>query len=218
MDYGTTLPVYLNARARNYGLSSSDQTHVLNINYSYTLPKLSSLMNNGFVRVAFDDWTFSGITTFAVGTPGSVTFAAANGVDWNGGGDGQRVNLTGQVKLNKGDRSYGKYFATQNVAMPTKADPGNASRVNFRQPGISNYDMNLSKTFPLGSDKRNLLFRWEAYNVFNHTQFSSVNSTATFDTTTGIIVPTSGASTFGQIAPSSARNPRIMQGSLRFTF
>jgi hypothetical protein len=147
-----------------------------------------------------------------------VTFAAASGVDWSGGGDGQRVNLNGPVKLNKSDRTYGKYFATQNISMPTKGTSGSAGRVIFRQPGISNYDMNLSKAFPLGSDKRNLLFRWEAYNVFNHSQFSSVNSTATFDTTTGLLVPTSGASTFGQIAPSSARNPRIMQGSLRFSF
>lgn len=218
MDYGNSLPVYLNARARNYSVSASDQTHVLNINYAYTLPKLSRLMDNGFVREVFDGWTFSGISTFADGVPGIVNFAAASGVDWNGGGDGQRVNLTAPVQLSKGSRNYGKFFATQNVAMPTKGDPGNEGRFSFRQPGISNYDMNLSKTFPLGSDKRNLLFRWEAYNVFNHSQFSTVNSTATFNTATGVIVPTSGASTFGQIAPSSARNPRIMQGSLRFSF
>jgi hypothetical protein len=102
--------------------------------------------------------------------------------------------------------------------MPAKGDPGNASRFNFRQPGTNNWDMNLSKTFPLGSEKRNLVFRWEAYNTFNHSQFSSVNSTATFNTATGTIIPTSGTSTFGQINPSSARNPRIMQGSLRLTF
>lgn len=218
MDYGGSLPLYLNARARNYGLSSTDQTHVLNINYTYYLPKLSRLIDKGFIREVFDGWQFSGITTFADGTPGSVNFSAASGVDWNGGGDGQRVNLTGPVQLSRGARSRGKYIAIQNVAMPAKGDPGNASRFNFRQPGTNNWDMNLSKTFPLGSEKRNLIFRWEAYNTFNHAQFSSINSTATFNTTTGTIIPTSGASTFGAINPGSARSPRIMQGSLRLSF
>ena len=73
-------PACLSKRARprncSYGLSSSDQTHVLTINYSYSLPKLSSLVNNGFVREAFDGWQFSGISTFADGTPGSADFLA----------------------------------------------------------------------------------------------------------------------------------------------
>jgi len=219
MDYGNSLPVYLNARARNYGLSGTDQAHVLTFNYTYYLPQLSRLIDKGFVREMFDGWTFSGITTFADGTPGSVNFATVNNVDWSGGGDGQRVNLTAPVQLSRSDRTYGKYIAIQNIAMPAKGDPGNAGRVNFRQPGVNNWDMNISKTFPLGSEKRNLLFRWEAYNVFNKTQFSSVNSTATFNTATGALsVPTSGATAFGAVNPATARNPRIMQGSLRLSF
>ena len=218
MDYGNSFPVYLNAHARDYGLSSSDQTHVLNINYTYYLPKVSSLINNGFVREMLDGWQFSGITTFADGTPGAVNFSA-NGVDWSGGGDGQRVNLTAPVQLSRSSRTRAKYFATQNIAMPAQGTPGNEGRVSFREPGINNWDMNLSKTFPLGSEKRNLIFRWEAYNTFNHAQFSSVNSTATYNTATGqLSVPVSGPAAFGAVSPGSARNPRIMQGSLRLSF
>jgi hypothetical protein len=224
MDYGTGLPLYSNVRTRVYGLSSSDQTHVLTFNYTYYVPKLSKLVDSGFIREVFDGWQWSGITSFADGTPGSVTFAAVGGVDWLGGGggtngDAQRVNVTGPLQLSKGTRNYGKYFATQNIAMPAKGDPGNAGRVSFRNPGTSNWDMNLSKTFPLGSDRYNLLFRWEAYNVFNHPQFTSVNATATYNTSTGqLSVPTTGATAFGGINPSTARTPRIMQGSLRFSF
>ena len=214
MDFGGSLPVYLNAHARNYGLSGTDQTHVLTVNYTYDVPGLSRLIDKGFIREVFDGWQFSGIVTFADGTPGTVNFQAANGVDWSGGGDGQRVNLTGPVQLSSSNRSYQKWFAIQNVAMPAKGDPGNEGRVSFRQPGTNNWDMNLSKAFPLGSEKRNLLFRWEAYNVFNHSQFSSVNSTAIFDTVSGV----NTTANFGQINPAGARNPRIMQGSLRLSF
>lgn len=226
MDYGGAKPapgdypnpVFSNARQRNYGLSATDQTHVLTINYSYSLPKLSKMFNNGFVRETFDGWQWSGISTFAVGTPGTVAFTVNGSSDWAGGGDGQRVNLSGPIKLNKGSRSYTHYFNTANVLLPAQGNPGNASRVTFRNPGTSNYDMNLSKTFPLGSDKRNLLFRWEAYNVFNHPQFSSVFSSVNFNQN-GQINPTNTANlTFGQINPAGARTPRIMQGSLRFSF
>ena len=218
MDYGNSLPVYLNARARNYGLSGSDQAHVLNINYTYYVPGLSSVINKGYIREVFDGWQFSGITTFADGTPGSVGFSS-NGVDWSGGGDGQRVNLTAPVQLSRGTRTRARYIAIQNITMPLQGTPGNAGRVNFRNPGVNNWDMNLSKTFPLGSEKRNLLFRWEAYNVFNHAQFSSINSTATFNTANGALTsPLTGPSAFGAVNPNSARNPRIMQGSLRLSF
>jgi len=82
----------------------------------------------------------------------------------------------------------------------------------YRGPGVNNWDLNLAKTFFLGSEKRKLLFRWEAYNAFNHTQFSAVNNSATFNTATG-------AQTNAQFGQLTASRPnRIMQGSLRFSF
>jgi hypothetical protein len=39
--------------------------------------------------------------------------------------------------------------------------------------------------FKLGNEQRVLTFRWELYNVFNHTQFNSIDTTATFNATTG---------------------------------
>ena len=70
-------------------------------------------------------------------------------------GSGRR-STTGPVQLGKGTRGYSKWFATQNVSMPAKGDPGNASSRQFpATPGTSNWDMNLAKTFPLGSEKRN---------------------------------------------------------------
>jgi len=38
-----------------------------------------------------------------------------------------------------------------------------------------NWDMTFGKAFPLKSERRVLLFRVEAYNIFNHTQFSAAN-------------------------------------------
>jgi hypothetical protein len=50
-----------------------------------------------------------------------------------------------------------------------------------RNPGVANRDMALSKRFNVMGEKRYFQFRWRAYNAFNHTQYSSLNTTARFD-------------------------------------
>jgi hypothetical protein len=49
------------------------------------------------------------------------------------------------------------------------------------------------------------------YNLLNHTQFSAVDNTARFDAAGAQVNAAFGKAT-------AARNPRIMQGSLRFSF
>jgi hypothetical protein len=80
-----------------------------------------------------------------------------------------------------------------------------------RGPGVANWDMALSKRFNVGSEKRYFLFRWEAYNAFNHVQYNSIDTTARFDPNGNQV-----NARFGQVI--STRTPRVMQGSLRFTF
>ena len=42
-------------------------------------------------------------------------------------------------------------------------------------PGRLNFDFGLFKKFPL-SEKTGFDFRWETFNLFNHTQFNQVNA------------------------------------------
>ncbi len=217
MDYGSgnywqnSLPMFRPPRVWVYGKSTFDQTHVFTLNYVWDLPKLSTHAPYTAVRLIFDNWQVSGITTFASGTPSGLSFTTSPSVDLTGGGDGQRVIVTGRVPLSRGDRSFGRWFARENVALPGKGDPGNAPKDVFRGPGINNWEVSLFKNFPLGSEERRLQFRWEMYNVFNHTQYAGVTTAARFNAQGQQI-----NSLFGQV--SSARDPRIMQGSLRFTF
>jgi hypothetical protein len=76
---------------------------------------------------------------------------------------------------------------------------------------VNNWDTALTKNFPLKSDKRYFSLRWEAYNAFNHTQYASLNTAARFQSNGQQV-----NALFGQVV--STRAPRIMQGSLRFTF
>ncbi len=45
-------------------------------------------------------------------------------------------------------------------------------------PRVTNFDMTLSKNVPLGSEKRVLRIQAQAYNVFNHTEISGLQTGA----------------------------------------
>ncbi len=222
MDY-TGIPVYRPLRSWAYGLDGSDQTHNMSINFVYNIPAASKRLHNRAVKYAFDDWVLSGIAQFASGTPVAVGFSTTDGTDQTGGGDGQRINVIGNAfastvpypglpgAVQATGHTFYQWFNTLAFARPGLNDPGNAGKYDVRNPGVNNWDLALAKKFPLGSEKRNFEFRWEAYNAINHTQYSGINATARFD-------PAGNQTNalFGQV--TTTRAPRVMQGSLRLTF
>jgi hypothetical protein len=211
MDYGSTWPRYANPVTWAYSLSTQDQKFILVPNYTYSLPAFSRVWPNAFTRGLLDHWSLSGLMTFASGLPSAVTFTTTNGADLIGGGDAQRINETCNPYLSHGQRNALEMFNPACFAVPALGSPGNAPRTDVRGPGFNQWDMTLFKEFALKSEKRTLQFRWEAYNVFNHTQFSAMNTAAQFNP--------AGAQTNGQFGvPTADRNPRTMQLSLRLRF
>jgi hypothetical protein len=70
--------------------------------------------------------------------------------------------------------------------------------------------MTFVKNIPV-KEKVSFQFRWEMYNVFNHTQPTSLNTTAQFNAA-GSQINTA----FGQV--TGTRDPRVQQMSLRVSF
>jgi len=218
MDYGATMPIYRNARQWNYGKTNFDQTHVLTINYTYDLPDIGKRMSNRLVGAVMDNWEISGITSFASGVPNGITLQFSPAADFTGGGDGNRVNVIGDPRLSHGERGFDRMFNTAAFAMPTfraansgaPVSIGNAPSEMVRGPGVNNWDLTLFKNIPL-AEERTLQLRWEMYNIFNKTQFNTMNTTATFNAS-----GTQTNTSFGQA--TGARPDRFMQVSLRFRF
>jgi len=212
MDFGTSLPLYNNARSYAYGKADFDQTHSMVINYTYDVPRVSKSWDNVFSRVVLDHWQISGITTLASGSPLRVSVATTNGVDLLGGGDAQRINIIADPRVPHGERTMARFFNTAAFALPGKGDRGNGARDVVRGPGVNNFDATLFKMIPLKSERRVLQLRWEIYNVLNHTQWRTINTSPIFN-------PTTGAQTnalFG--TATAARAPRMMQVALKFVF
>jgi outer membrane receptor protein involved in Fe transport len=90
---------------------------------------------------------------------------------------------------------------------------GNAAPGLLRGPGLDNWDMAIKKQIPMHlGEGRFLSLRVEAYNVFNHTQFTAVNSAAQFN-------PVTGAQTNANFGAYTAAAPgRILSFSVRLQF
>jgi hypothetical protein len=208
----------------NYAPYASNQTHNVVINYTWDLPDGSRLWNNAAMRLILDNWQLSGENAFVSGDWMPVILTTADNADFSGGDGGMGNDIGGGVRTvrpNVAGDVYGDGHAAPgapgswlNAAAFSRplgrGDIGNADRYVFQGPGISNWNLSLFKNFLLGGNRR-LQFRWEMYNVLNHTQFLAIDNTVRF---TALGEQTNTA--FGKA--TSARNPRIMQASLRFGF
>ena len=76
----------------------------------------------------------------------------------------------------------------------------------LRGPGIANYNVSLLKRTPI-TERFNMEFRTEVYNLFNRVQFGPPNTTVTTaaNATTGVIT-------------TQINTPRTIQFALRFLF
>ncbi|HZY61963.1 MAG TPA: hypothetical protein VFE38_05500, partial [Edaphobacter sp.] len=193
-----------------YGPSSTDRRNRLVINGLWNLPKASRLWNNWGSRTVLDGWQVSGIATFSTGSPQKVSLSTTNGENITGGGDGATVTVTGIAQLPKGDRTFNRAFNTSVYSLTPVGSVGNGWAPQFYGPGINDIDAALIKNIHV--ERLNFQLRGEAYNILNHTQFSSVNTSALFNPSTGAQVNKA----FGQY--NGARSPRTMQVSARVSF
>jgi hypothetical protein len=92
-------------------------------------------------------------------------------------------------------------------------------------PPTNNLDLSLSKVFPIGEDRKGLELRADAFNAFNHTQYSGVNRTINFKSYDDLTIQNLPFKADGSInningvgTVSGTRAPRTLQLMLRFTF
>ncbi len=192
------------------------QLHNLTISYTWDVPDGSKLWDHAVARAALDGWQLSGNTAFVSGDWVGVGFSTTDNFDFYGGGAGGRIVLTGVDPTSGANRDpnpdgTGSYVNWDAFARPSgRLDLGNAPARFIRLPWIRNTDLSLFKNFQLGGGRR-IQFRWEVYNLFNTVNWSGINLNAQFNPAGEQVNANFGKAT-------AARDPRIMQFSLRFSF
>ena len=211
----------------NYGPLSFDRRHTFAASYIYEVPPL--FKKHGIAHTFVDGWQISGLTRFQSGAPFSVGFGAPSGY-----GNPQltgsytepaRIRLIGDPKAGTSDSPYNRLNAAA-YAPPLPGDRGLGAPVNYLTgPGVNNTDLSLQKSF-FFTERMHLELRADAFNVFNHTQFSGYNTTINFSgtptnyTVSNLYLKPDGTvnniNGFGTV--NGARDPRIMQLGARFVF
>jgi hypothetical protein len=203
---------YYNDRRRMWGPLAFDSTHNLSIDYVWMLPSFSKkVMDNGFGRVVLDGWQFSGITKFQSGFPLTIT---SNGNPGTLGG-GVRADYVGGDLYPKTQDRF-NYFNIFAFARPKDGSLGNTGVGIIRGPVTNNWDMSLFKSLNITEQVR-LQFRFEFFNIWNHTQWGPTNVTM------GLSVPNPGAiptaTTRGRLGEvTDTRDPRQLQLGIKLYF
>ena len=190
-----TIPLQNSYNPRgDYGLSEFDARHRFVLSGIYSLPFKANRLVAG--------WQVGIITQAQSGNPLSplVTIGPGNGISLN-----IRPNVTGPVQVTG---NPAQWFANKAIfvspctttAGVTRCTPGNMGRDSVTGPDFVNTDFSITKNTEKLTERFNLQFRGEIFDVFNQPNFGNPSLTV-------------GSSTFGQIL--STRSPVGDFGSSR---
>ena len=198
------------------GNSDFDLSQVFNGNFIYDLPighgRTFASATPGWANEIIGGWQISGLPTWQTGSPYYANTTAYGA----GYATLAPAILTGPASAVSSDPhkdpATGYVFAFKDPAAAASAFTGPVGLVlgqrnELRGPHYGNVDFGLGKTFPLTSENYRLVFRADAFNAFNHPNFSNPSATGV-DLISG---------NFGHITSTFAA-ARVLQGALRFEF
>jgi hypothetical protein len=164
---------------------------------------LPGLKRGGALAKVVNGWAVNSIVTWQSGFPFSVNSGLDNAFT---GTSGQRADFLGGEPAPSNSRSHAemiaRWFDVTLFTTNAVGTFGNSGKDILRAPRLFNVDFSTIKVTKL-TERASLQFRGEFFNFFNNVNFNGPNATVT-------------SSTFGRI--TSARDPRILQGALKFIF
>lgn len=201
--------------------SNFDQPQIVKVAYSYELPFGKGRKfdpHNAVANSVVGGWTVSNVDQYSSGTPlwvkesnwVSGIFAGEATASNLGDGLNARPNVVPGVSLSGfhgGNWVFGqsRKFNTAAFTQAPSYTFGDAPRLlgNVRNFANRDEDVAASKRFPLGTERVNLLFRFDAFNLFNRHTWGSFDNTL-------------GDANFGESTGASGN--RTMQGNFRIIF
>jgi Carboxypeptidase regulatory-like domain/TonB dependent receptor len=207
---------------REKSLSAQDVSQRLVISYVLDLPfgkgkKYFSGVSGAGGKVV-SGWGVDGVTTFQRGFPVKISQGQGNSLTALGLTNGTlRPNVVPGCDKSVSGSPVSKlsgWFNKNCFALAPDWGFGNESRVDatLRQQGINNFDFAVFKRTSI-TERSNIEFRTEFFNIFNHPQFGPPNGTCcAFNPITQI-----GNKHFGEVT-NTINNPRLIQFALKFAF
>jgi hypothetical protein len=219
-------------RAADYGPANFDRRHVLAINYVYNLPKIAA--GNFLTHAITNGWQLSGVTQITSGAPFTPQYSISSvgnqnitgNILANSTSEGGRLGLVPGCNPYTGSSNPWNRLNPACFVAPQPGSLGLESGVNWLYaPGFVNFDMSLLKEFVV-KERLHFQFRADAFNVFNHPNFTTLNTTLNFSGTypngltianapynsAGVLVNQNG---FGTVGTSLSSNTAVLPGAPR---
>ena len=180
----------------DYGPATDNVPQLAVLNGTYELPFGAS--RSGWSKKLVSGWSTSAIVTLQSGLP----FTAQLGYNGTGNGDSRdpirpsyNPNFTGPIILG----GPNEYFNPAAFITPASGTFGNVGRDTLTGPGFHTVDFSATKKTAL-TERVNLQFRAELFNIFNNVNFSTPNAVVytaagtTPSPTAGVITATASTS------------------------
>ena len=194
-----------NLRAE-YAEARTSRPHIFSASYVYEFPFFRK-EPNAWKRGLLGGWQITGITDIASGQPVARVTSGASNIAATIGQYPDVVSDPNGGKAGTIDPVSGLPFIFDPGAFraPLAGTYGNAARAFARLFGRNQTNLSLTKNIYFDTEDRvKLQLRAEAFNVFNHTQFTGVGTVLTTTSTFGL--------------PTGARLPREFQFGAKVIF
>lgn len=179
-----------NIRAEK-GNSQVNIPQVFNATVLYDLPSFAN--PQGWAGKLIDGWKLDEVATAETGASLDPALSVSNqGL----------ATLPDQIGAISYPKQRTQWFSVSSFAKPAAGHYGDSHTGIIRGPGLINFDTGLYKDFAINS-RHVFQFRAEAFNTFNHTNYSTVNTTY-------------GSSAFGYL--TGARDARVIEVAGRYRF
>ena len=196
---------------RDWGPSAYNIPNSASISGAYDLPfgKGKPLANNfrAFGNRLVSGWQFNAIVSLMDGFP----FTPQVGSNQSGDGDTRNPDRPSLNPAFSGPVVLGtpnEWFNPKAFLLPQAGTFGNVGRGVYSGPGLAEVDTSLFKTTAI-TERTNLQFRAEFFNVLNHADFATPNATVF---SSGAISPSAGLIT------ATATTSRQIQFGLKLIF
>ena len=200
-------------RGRDYGLSAFDVRNRFSLSSSYELPlgtgKAFLSGANGVGGKLASGWQLNLIAGLQSGFPLTPILGFNRSRDGNTSNPDRPDMAPGRTRSGIYLGTPTRWYDPTAFALPMAGTYGNAGRNILIGPGLESVDLSLFKTTHL-SERRNLQFRAEFFNLFNRSNFSIPSPIAL--TTSG--VPASAAG----VITATTTTSRQMQFGLKLTW
>lgn len=206
-------PQIASCRACDRGNSAQDIRHTMTANWIYQLPfgPGKPILNSGIASRVLGGWETSGLFTARTGRMLTVTIARSASAVPDGNTSGQRPNIVPGVSVYPaGGPTFSQWFNPAAFTIPANGAWGNAGRVVATGPGLVQFDLAVEKITRV-AERKEIVFRAEAFNLFNRVQAGNPGTTFTSPATFGVV-------TAGLNRTIGTGTARQLQFALRLNF